>query len=169
MGAVVYGYTRAEVISLGSEYAVHLGKREKEHPLTEQWFYNLLSRWPEMKVCKPRSLSELRAKTTSQESINTYFTELGRIMDKYNLKDKPACIYNVDEKGITQNYSPPQVVSGVDTKPSVISSEKSSTVTVLGCGNALGHQIPPFFVFPGVSWRQELMEGATPGANFEMS
>ena len=78
-------------------------------------------------------------------------------------------IYNVDEKVITQNYQTPTVIASADSKPPLIASEKSSTVTVLGCGNALGHQTPPFFVFPGVRKRQELMKGASPGADFEMS
>ena len=85
MSQVGYGYTRAEVINLGSSYAVQLGKRDSEHPLTEQWFYNMLSRWPDLKVCKPRTLTEVRAKATSKESITKYFSELNRIMSKYNL------------------------------------------------------------------------------------
>ena len=45
---VGYGYTRAEVISMVSDYAVHLGKR---------------------RVVKPPSLSEQRARCASEESI----------------------------------------------------------------------------------------------------
>ena len=82
--------------------------------------------------------------------------------------DKPACIYNIDEKGITQKYSPPQAVSGVDSKPSVISWEVlySNYLRMCKCTWA---SYPQYFVFPGVRRRQGLIEGATPGDNFEMS
>jgi hypothetical protein len=35
-------------------------------------------------------------------------------MTKYNLLDKSHLIFNVDEKGATQNHSPPRVVAGAD-------------------------------------------------------
>ncbi|XP_067648890.1 uncharacterized protein [Haliotis asinina] len=58
-------------------------------------------------------------------------------------------IYNVDEKALKQNHSPPFIVTSLEsaaTTPAVVSG-KSSTVIVIGCGNALGNQIPPYFVF----------------------
>ena len=58
LAAVGYGYTRAEVISMASDYAVHLGKRRvDEKNLSMQWFYSFLSRWPELNVVKPSILS----------------------------------------------------------------------------------------------------------------
>ena len=44
-----------------------------------------------------------------------------------------------------------------------------STITILGCGSASGVAVPPYFVFPGVRMRSELLEGATPGANGDVS
>ena len=169
IAAVGYGYTRAEVINIGTEYAICIQKRDREHPLSLQWFYSFLGRWPELKVRGPKTITELRAKATSRESIQQYFQELGTILDKYNLKAKPECIYNVDEKGITQNHTPPYIVSASDSTPSVITSEKSCTTTILGCGNALGYQIPPYFVFAGARMRQELLEGCTPGTDGTVS
>ena len=63
--------------------------------------------------------------------------------------DKSHLIYNIDEKGIQRNYSPTKVVASSQGVTSVISAEKSSTVTILGCGSAAGHQLPPYFVFSG--------------------
>ena len=40
-----------------------------------------------------------------------------RVRDKYGLRDKPYKIFNVDEKGITLNHSPFQVVAAPDTNP----------------------------------------------------
>jgi hypothetical protein len=40
---------------------------------------------------------------------------------------------------------------------------------VLGCGNAQGQQIPPYFVFPGVRMNSALLKGSTPGADGTVS
>ncbi|XP_076100748.1 LOW QUALITY PROTEIN: uncharacterized protein LOC143069829 [Mytilus galloprovincialis] len=106
MGAVGYAYTRAKVVDLGSEYAVHLGmKRKDDKHLSLRWFYGFTA-----KCCS-----------------------LCRVCTLYLvLRKKP-------------------------------------TTTVMGCGNALGHQIPPYFIFAGKRIRQELLEGATPGADGSVS
>ena len=41
---------------------------------------------------------------------------------------------------------------------------QSSTTTVLGCGNASGFAVPPYFVFKGKRMMDDLINGATPGA-----
>ena len=33
-----------------------MGRRDKEHPLSDRWLYNFLQRWPDLKLKKPRSL-----------------------------------------------------------------------------------------------------------------
>ena len=57
---------------------------------------------------------------------------------KYDLMDKPYFILNVDEKGISQNHSPP-VVAGMDVQPppTAVTSVKSAT-TIFGYGSAAG-------------------------------
>lgn len=152
MAYVGYPYTRAEIINTATEFAACLGKRSRDKSLTYKWFYAFIGRWPELKVQRPKTISELRAKATSKESILHYFDELNSILEKYNLKNAPESIYNVDEKGVQQNFTPSYVVGPADTKPSVLMSERSSTTTILGCGNALGQQIPPYFVFAGMSF-----------------
>ena len=61
MSEIGYGYTRAEVLSLASDYAVDLGVREKGSDLTMKWYYNFMRRWPELHAVKPSGLSELLA------------------------------------------------------------------------------------------------------------
>ncbi|XP_041379546.1 uncharacterized protein LOC121392379 [Gigantopelta aegis] len=170
MASVGYGYTRAQVLNLGTDYATHLNKRPHDcNSLSLQWFYGFMGRWPELKLRRPKSLSELRVYATSEESITKYFDELETILEKYDLKSSPEKIYNVDEKGISMTHAPPYVVGSTDEVPIEISPERSSTVTMIGCGNALGQQIPPYFIFPGARMRQELLEGATIGTNGTVS
>ncbi|XP_062586712.1 uncharacterized protein LOC134248318 [Saccostrea cucullata] len=107
LASVSYGYTMAEVLSMATDYSIHLGKKHiKEKSLSMQWFYSFMGRWPELRVVKPSSLSELRAKCASETSIRSYFCKLESILDKYNLKDKPHLIYNIDEKGMNTEFKP---------------------------------------------------------------
>ena len=65
------------------------------------------------------------------------------------LPDSSQNIYNTDEKGINTECKPPSVVAGKDCKAQALIAERSKIITKIRAGNALGHQIPPFFVFPG--------------------
>jgi hypothetical protein len=75
-----------------------------------------------------------------------HFEELKNVMEKYDLIDKPHLIFNIDEQGITINHSPPRVVTGSEIHPQAVTSGKSSTITILACGNAIGNSIPPYLV-----------------------
>ena len=172
MASCGYGYSRSEVVDMASNYAVALGKRDRDHPFSLMWFHNFMKRWPDLKVRKPRSLELARAKATSEEAVSSYFNELDNILTKYDLKKSPERIYNIDEKGLKLNYTPPKIVAGTDSgdaPPPAVTPGKGETVTVIGCGNALGQQIPPFFIFPGQRMRQELLAGSTPGTDGTMS
>jgi hypothetical protein len=169
MAVCGYGYSRTEVVDIASTYAVSLGKRDASHPLTLMWFGNFMKRWPDLKVKKPRSLELCRAKATSEGAVSSYFAELKTIVEKYDFENAPERIYNIDEKGLKQNHTPPCIVGPAGTAPPAITSGKGSTVTVIGCGNALGQQIPPYFIFPGKRMRQELLQGSTPGADGTVS
>ncbi|XP_062615613.1 uncharacterized protein LOC134277310 [Saccostrea cucullata] len=158
-----YGYTRSEVVDLATSLAIHLGLREKDKPFTLNWFYSFLSRWPELKTIKARGLAMTRAKSASQENIDKYFQELEKIISKYNLQDKPYCIYNVDEKGINFQHKPPNVVSSKQSKPPGIVSENSPTLTIIGAGNALGTQIPPYLIFLGARMNPDPLQNCSEG------
>ncbi|KAH3880622.1 hypothetical protein DPMN_004541 [Dreissena polymorpha] len=99
-----------------------------------------------------------------KKPLTTYFKELENVLHKHSLMDKPQHIYNVDEKGLQTEHSPPFVVGCRETTTPAITSARTATTTVIGCGNALGAQIPPYFVFKGERMREELLEGRTPGA-----
>ena len=170
MAEIGYGYTRAEVLQLANDYAHDTGKKAQDCKISNGWYYHFLNRWPELHAVKPASLSELRAKAASQESISNYFTELESILIKYNLKNKPEYIYNVDEKGInTGGGKPPNIIAARNKKAQVVASERAQTVTVLGCGSASGALIPPYLVFPGKRMLPELLKGSTPGCDGTVS
>lgn len=169
MASCGYGYSRAEVVNMATEYAVSLNKRDTNHPLSFKWYSGFMSRWPELKVLKPRGLEIQRARATTVDCVSSYYKELGSILTKYNLHDRPERIYNVDEKGLSTSHKPPSIVTGCDSKPQAVTSASRTTVTVIGCGNALGYSVPPFFVFPGARMRQDLLDGKSVGADGDVS
>ena len=44
MSQLGYGYSRSEVINQVSSYAVFLGKRDEEHPLSDRWYKSFMDR-----------------------------------------------------------------------------------------------------------------------------
>ncbi|XP_053387223.1 uncharacterized protein LOC128551009 [Mercenaria mercenaria] len=122
-----------------------------------------------LKLKKPRALEIARAKSATRDAVDNYFTELKRILVKYDLEDKPNRIFNVDEKGLNTDHKPPQVVAGKFNKTQAVTSGKSKTTTVIGCVNGIIQQAPPFFIFPGAHMIDGLMEGFTPGSKGTVS
>ena len=124
MAEIGYGYYRQETINIASDFAHHLGLCDKSHRLSLQWLYNFLGRWPELKVKKPRRPGDCSTRSATRPVIDAYFTELGKILDKYNLKDKPNRIFNIDEKGLSTEHKPPRIVSGSHFKAQAITGGK---------------------------------------------
>jgi len=83
--------------------------------------------------------------------------------------EKPHLIFNVDEQGLTTNHKPPHVVAPSSYCPSAVTSGKGKTTTVIGCGSAAGQAIPPYFVFAGKRFHQDLLLGTTPGSSGTVS
>ena len=55
-------------------------------------------------VIKPGSLEVQRAKCGNVANIEKYSVSLEEVVTKYNLQDKHHLIFNMYEKGITQNH-----------------------------------------------------------------
>jgi hypothetical protein len=96
-------------------------------------------------------------------------TVLRIVLEENGLTNKPQHVYNLDETGLQPDHRPPNVIASVKTKPQAITSPRSTTTTLIACINALGHSIPPFFIFKGVRFNPELMKGATFGSKGVMS
>ena len=73
MSILDYGYTQQEFVHFASQYAVQLGKRTADKPLSMKWIKGFLSRWPEMKVTKPRALDYYGAKSATELAVTTFF------------------------------------------------------------------------------------------------
>ena len=165
---VGYGYRRKQIIPLATEYAVAAGIRSPESPLGTTWFYNFMARWPELKLVQPSSLDVSRAKCVDEDIVNNYYLKLKEVLEKYDLVNAPERIFNIDEKGLSTNHKIPKVVSCIKLKPQVVVSNRFN-VTVIGCGNAIGTQVPPFFVFPGKRMNQDYLNHTSVGTDGTVS
>ena len=89
IAACCYGYTRRELAELAGETAFFLNKRDTSAPLHDKCVYDFLKRWPELKIMKPKGLSMVRARSATRETLDNYYKELLRIIQKYKLLEKP--------------------------------------------------------------------------------
>ena len=138
--------------------------------MSNNWLYGFLERWQEtLSSLKPSKLESNRAKCATPEVVENYYKELKSVLDKYDLHTRPDLIYNLDETGLQPDHRPPNIIGPVTTKPQAITSPRSTTVTLIGCTNALGNSLPPYFVFKGKRYSEELLEGSTPGTKAAMS
>ncbi|XP_052257808.1 uncharacterized protein LOC127862643 [Dreissena polymorpha] len=169
MGEVGFGYTRQETINLASDYAFTLGLRPREKPLTDRWLYKFLDRWPELMVKKTRSLDIARARCATRDAVDRYFNKLHETLVKYDLLSKPHRLYNIDEKGLSLEHKPPKIVSSKHGTTPAVTGSRGKNVTVIGCVNGVGQQVPPYFVFPGQRMQPSLLDGVTPGTNGTVS
>ena len=165
-----YGLSNASTQRLAGEMAYEMKRRKTNTPMSNNWLYSFLKRWESsIRTIKPRQLDSARAKSSTPEAFNNYFTQLKAVLEENNLLDKPHRIYNVDETGLQPEHKPPKVIGNPNTKIQAITSPRSTTTTVIACVNAFGHSLPPFFIFKGKRWNPELMKGACFGAKGIMS
>ncbi|KAJ8048744.1 hypothetical protein HOLleu_01179 [Holothuria leucospilota] len=164
-----YPLTRKDVIILASETAIFLKKPpQNARNLSKRWLVRFMSRWPKLRFAKAQKLSMKRAKATSDETVQSYFPELDRILTKYDIQNKPHLIYNVDETRFQTEHTPSKVVGPRGVKLNTITSERGQTTTLLACGNAVVKCMSPYFGFKGARYDARLMEGVVPGSKYSM-
>ncbi|XP_067654448.1 uncharacterized protein [Haliotis asinina] len=137
--------------------------------LNNKWFNGFLKRWPDLKLAKPQKLHLARAKGACKQAIDKYFRELKAIMTRHSFNSFPERIFNIDETGVSTEHNPSKVVCGKESTPQAVTSPRSASVTIIAGANALGNYVPPFYVFPGKRWSDDLLTGARVGSNGKMS
>ena len=101
--------------------------------------------------------------------MDSYFENLKHVLQENSLGDKPHRIFNIDETRLQPEHKPRNVIGSVGNKVQQITSPISTRTTVIGCANAMGVALPPFFIFKGKRWNPDLMKGASVGAAGTMS
>lgn len=76
----------------------------------------------------------------------------------------------MDESGMPLDHKPPKVIVLKGTKKvHCRTSGNKAQITVLACGNAAGHVIPPMVIFEGKRLNPEWMKGEVPDTLYGMS
>ena len=169
IAACGYGYTRRELAELAGETAFFLNKRDKSTPLHNKWVFDFLKRWPELKIMKPKGLCMVRAHNATRETLDNYYKELLKILQKYELLEKPHRIFNVDETGISTEHIPPKIVAPRGRTPLAVVSNRSATTTIISIVIAIGQVLPPYIIFKAKRMCNDLLAGVLSGTQAAMS
>ncbi|CAK1585467.1 unnamed protein product [Parnassius mnemosyne] len=92
-------------------------------------------------------------------------------MEKLAVQDKPAHIYNIDEKGCQMilHKSPLVLAQKGVKRVHTLASEHAENVTIVSCGNAIGNTIPPMILFKGKRLKPEWEDNLPPGSLVAMA
>lgn len=134
----------------------------------KDWLKDFLKRNPELSIRKPEAVSIQRAIGFNKHKVKIFFDNLKKLLfsEKGTMLIPPENIYNVDESGFTTVHKPGKVLAkkGKKSVGAMTSGEKGKNVTVVCCVSAVGHYIPPLFIFPRVRLRPEFLDRGPVGA-----
>jgi len=164
-----FGLSAKETRKLAYEFATALGK---EIPATwkarqsagEDWFSGFMRRHQStLSVRTPAATSLSRVSSFNRTNANLFYNNLESLYSRFHYE--PQCVWNVDETGLTTVQNPGKIVApkGIKQVGAVTSAERGVLVTLCCAVNALGHAIPPMFIFPRVRYHERLVDGGPAG------
>ena len=124
-----------------------------------------------LSIRKPEALSLARAAAMNRPAISKYFNILEREMNRLGVTDKPSCMYNCDESGLSLVPDTCKVVArkGKKNVYQVTSAERGVLTTVLPCYNASGYYLPPLIIYKGKRLTDGLTKNMPAGTRVVMS
>lgn len=136
-----------------------------------KWLHLFLKRHPDVAPRKSQNLNPARAQKLNRFIVNDYFEKLKTVMTDLDLMQKPQSIYNIDEKSnrLCLHKAPVVLARKGAKRVHNIASEHGENVTIVSCGNALGHMIPPTILFKGERLRPEWCENLPIGSQVFMT
>ena len=170
MGKIGYGKTRREIKDIAESDAMEKGILRK-CKISDGWLRRLRERNPILKMRKNDSTASVCMNAfEDKEKLNCYFDLLKDVLEKNDLLNRPAQIYNVDEYGLPLDHCPPHLlVRKGQRKVRYRTSGNKSQVTVVGCAKAAGNAIPPFVIFDAKSLNTDWTKGEVPGTMYGLS
>ena len=127
-------------------------------------FAGFLKRHPSLSIRTPEVTSIGWATAFNIPTVEMFNDTLASVMDKHKFEAKD--IWNVDETGITIVQKPNKRVATTGAKQvgMLVSAERGTLVTVCAAVSAVGQSLPPFLVFPRVTFPDHFLKGAPVGS-----
>ena len=171
MSDIGYDFYIRQINRMATDYAVVLGKRShSERTLSTEWFHNFNSRHTEIKINKKLKLAEVREKANSEDVIGPYYAKLKGIIETCDLTERPDSVYVVDEIIFPMEKDDNETaIKSSENVATDEKEEKEKNISIIGCGNASGSLVPPYFVLPGKRWHDRYLESACEGSRGECS
>ena len=94
--SIGYGKTRSEVKLITEKVAMEKNVLRKDR-VTDGWWHRFKKRQPKLSLRRRDATAHVRMDSTNKKTIDAYYNLLESTLEKHNLKDSPAQIYNMDE------------------------------------------------------------------------
>ena len=136
-----------------------------------KWLKGFLKRNSAISLRKAQSMNPGHAAKLNAHIVKDYFDKLKRVMEEYDLFDKPHLIYNMDEKGcrLTLHHQQQVMAQKGEKRIHLVAPEHAENVTLLVCANAAGCAVPPMVIFKGKRSKPEYSDSLPPNTLVCMS
>lgn len=149
--------TMKEIIEFGSELASASQEIEGSITLSDSWYHDFVKRWP------PIGLVNREGRSPVPHDIKRYFLELNKVFNKHKFFERPELVYVIDEVDITLQYNPLKLVPGKKLHRKNSRTSQPLLTSVVGCCNALGTSLPPYYVLQSDEILTEVISQSPPG------
>ena len=108
--SIGYGKTRAEVKSIAEKIAVEKNILQG-NKVRDGWWHRFKERQPKLSLRRGDPTTHVLMDSINKKNICAYYNLLEETLQKNNLSECPAQIYNMDETGMPLDPRPPNVVA----------------------------------------------------------
>lgn len=138
----------------------------REKMAGQEWLRSFRSRTPDICLKKPEACSLARATAFNKHTVQSFFTNLKRAMDRHESFGNGCRVYNLDETATTTVQKPQKVLApkGRQNICKITSGEKGTLVTTCAIVCASGQCLPPVLIFPRKNFKDYMLTGAPTGA-----
>ncbi|KAJ8871334.1 hypothetical protein PR048_027651 [Dryococelus australis] len=160
------------------ELAYKLAKTEgREHLMSDKtevaskWWWNSYKESYGLSLRVPDNLSAYSASMSNPTMINDYFEKANHLLTTLGIKDNASRLWNGDETGLCYVVKPNKIVTEIGKRFEYkrVYADRAETHTLVGCICAHGTWIPPFVIFKGMRWNDNISEGSLPNSRTRLS
>ena len=114
--AMGFGFGRSQFFKHAGDLSKKRGKSFKTGVPSNQWWRLFRKRNPRIVLRQPEATSTVRHKCMDPVKVAKYFVALERELAALNLTNRPQCIWNMDETGMSLEHKPQKVVASKGSK-----------------------------------------------------